>query len=787
MWQHNFLLFFRNIKRNKTSFIINLIGLSTGLACALLIYLWVDDELNFDKFHEKDNQLFQVMQNIKTTKEIVTLGATPGPLAETLAEEMPDVEYAVSVFEIHLQGKPNLSFKDKKIKANCIFAGKDFFNIFSYNLIEGNANQVLADKNSIVISEDLAKILFNSTANFTGKTINYQNEKQFLVSGIFKNVPPNSSMQFDFVLSDKVLRNKYPSIDNWGNNHPSTYILLKQNTNIRQFNDKIARLIERKCGESNRTLFLKPYSDNYLYGNYINGKQTGGRIEYVKLFSIIAVFILVIACINFMNLSTARASGKMKEIGIKKALGASRKSLIFQYLTESILMAFLSLFIAIVIIELFLPLFNEITGKHIIVNFFSSHIYIFLGITLITGLISGSYPALYLSLYNPAKVLKGKLHDSISELWTRKGLVVFQFALSGILIVSVLIVYKQIEYIQNKNLGFNKENVLYFDMEGRVAENQEAFLSEVKNIPGIVNASSTMYHIIGKHNTTGGVTWEGKNPDDIIDFHIYRINYDFIETHGIEMKEGRAFSKDFGSDDSKIICNEAAIKTMGIENPIGKIINLNGENRQIIGVTKDFHFESLHKMVNPLFFILESPSRIFKMMVKINSGTGKETIDKLRILYENFNPGFVFEYKFLDEDYQAIYVAEKRIGVLSRYFAGLAILISCLGLLGLASFAAERRQKEIGIRKTNGAKTREIMLMLSKDFTKWIGIAFIIACPIAYYFMNKWLQNFAYRTNINWWIFGIAVAIALTVALLTVSLQSWRAASRNPVEALRYE
>jgi putative ABC transport system permease protein len=787
MSRHSFIIFLRNIRRNKTSFFINLTGLSTGLACALLIYLWVDDELNFDKFHEKDDQLFQVMQYIKTTKEIVTMGATPGPLAETLAEEMPDVEYAATVFEIHLQGKPNLSYEDKKIKANCIFTGKDFFNIFSYNLIEGDANQVLSDKNSIVISENLAKKLFNSAANVTGKTISYQNEKQLLVSGVFKNVPPNSSMQFDFVLSDKILRGKYPSIDSWGNNHPSTYIVLKQNTNTSQFNDKIARLIERKCGEANRTLFLKPYSDNYLYGNYENGKQTGGRIEYVKLFSIIAIFILLIACINFMNLSTAKASGRMKEIGMKKALGASRKSLILQYLTESILMAFLSLFLAIVIIEIVLPGFNELTGKNITLVFFSSHIYMFLGITLITGFVSGSYPALYLSLHNPAKVFKGKLHDSISELWTRKGLVVFQFALSCILIVSVLVVYKQIEYIQNKNLGFNKENVLYFDLEGRFAENQEAFLSEVKNIPGIVNASGTMYHITGAHNTTGGVAWEGKNPEDVIDFHIYRINLDFIETHGIEMKEGRAFSRDFGTDDSKIICNEAAIKVMGIENPVGRVINLNGEDRQIIGVTRDFHFESLHKMVNPLLFILAPPSRILKMMVKVKSGTEKETISKLRMLYEKFNPGFVFEYSFLNEDIQAQYIAEKRIGVLSRYFAGLAILISCLGLFGLSSFTAQRRVKEIAVRIVHGSTVTGIVRLLSGEFTKLVLISIIIALPLSYFVTRKWLNEFAYRIPLEWWYFVGSGLIALLIAWITVGSQAIKAANTNPAECLKEE
>lgn len=787
MLKHNLLIIFRNFKRNKSSFFINLIGLSTGLACALLIYLWVNDELNFDRFHEKDSQLFQVMQNVDMTEEIVTWDVTPGPLAEALVDEMSEVECAVSVFEVHLQGKPNLSFKDNKIKVNCLFVSKDFFNIFSYDLIEGDANKILTDKSSIVISEELAMKLFNSATNVIGKTINFQNEKQFIVSGIFKGVPPNSSLQFDFVLSDKLLIEKYPSISHWGNSQPSTYVLLKQGTNIQQFNDKIARLIERKCGESHRTLFLRPYSDKYLYGTYENGVQVGGRIEYVKLFSIIAIFILVIACINFMNLSTARASKRMKEIGMKKALGASPKSLIFQYLSESVLMAFLSLFVAIILDESFLPQFNEITGKQITMNFNSFHILIFLGITLFTGLIAGSYPALYLSSFNPVTVLKGKFNSSIGELWPRKGLVIFQFALSGILIVSVLVVYKQIKYIQNKKLGFEKDNVMYFDMEGRITENRDAFLSEVKNIPGIVNASSTSFNILGLHNITGGVSWKGKNPDDIIDFHMQKVNYDFIETHGIKMKEGRAFSKDFGSDNSNIICNEAAIKIMGLKDPIGKVINLWGENRQIIGITKDFHFESLYKKVNPLLFVLASPSQNLKMMVKIKAGTEKETIERLRKFYEKYNPGFVFEYKFLDEDYQAKYVAEKRVAVLSRYFAGLAILISCLGLFGLAAFTAERRRKEIGIRKMLGSSELGIITLLTNDFTKIVLVSLLISLPVSYFVTKHWLDGFAYRIDLQVWYFISAALITLFIAWITVGTQAIKAALANPVESLRYE
>lgn len=789
MLKHHFLLFFRNIKRNKTSFFINLIGLSTGLACTLLIYLWVQDELNFDKFHKRNSQLFQVMQNVKMTNDIITDETTPGPLADVLTEEVPEVEYAAAVLDASIHGKPTLSIGNKNIKAHCLYAGKDFFNIFSFNLIEGNANQVLADKNSIVISEDLAMKLFNTTKNIIGKTLELEHKKTFLVSGIFKRVPFNSSLQFDFVLSFEVIKeNDSSTFYFWGNSVVNTCIILKQGTNIKQLNEKIAGLIKQKGGDPFSTLFLKPYSAKYLNGTYENGIQVGGRIEYVKLFSIIALFILVIACINFMNLSTAKASKRSKEVGIKKAAGASRKKLIIQYIGESLVLSFIALFIALDLVLLLLPQFNEITGKHLRFSFDLYAILSVLGITIFTGLISGSYPALYLSGFNPATILKGKFHSSLRELWTRKGLVVFQFVLSCILIVSVLVVYKQIEFIQTKKLGYDKDNIIYFDCEGKVAENWDAFLTEVKNIPGIVNASSASSIIIGSLNSTTGIEWEGKNPNDLISFVLQWVNYDLIETLSIEMKEGRTFSKDFGSDNSKVIFNEAAIKIMGIKNPVGKEIKLWGKNMQIIGVTKDFHFESLYNKVNPLLFILLPPlSRNLKIMVRIKTRTEKETIVNLRKLYEKYNPGYVFEYKFLDEDYQAQYVGEKRVAILSSYFAGLAILISCLGLFGLAAFTAERRRKEIGIRKVFGSSRLNIIYLVSGDFIKLVFVSILIALPVSFVITRHWLNRFAFRIDLEWWFFLVAGFIAVVIAWLTVGTQAIRAANINPSECLKEE
>jgi hypothetical protein len=408
-----------------------------------------------------------------------------------------------------------------------------------------------------------------------------------------------------------------------------------------------------------------------LYGNYENGVQKGGRIEYVKLFSIIAVFILIIACINFMNLSTAPASRRMKEVGIKKLVGAGRKALILQYLAESVLATFLSQFMAIIIVALLLPQFNNITGKQLTLNFDLNLVLPVLGITLITGVFAGSYPAIYLSGFNPVTILKGKLSSSFGELWVRKGLVVFQFTLSVILIAGVLVVYKQIEFVQTKNLGYDKDNIIYLQLKGKIAENLETSLSEIKNIPGIVNASSTLHTLMGTYSTTSGLNWTGKAPDDDISFEDIEVNFDMIETLGIEMIAGRSFSRNFSNEETKIIFNETAIASMGLQDPVGKVVELFGENREIIGVVKDFHFESLHDDIKPLFFILNSnDARI--ITAKIQAGRERETIERLQKFHETYNPGYPLDYKFLDEDYRALYAAEQRVSILSKYFAGLA-------------------------------------------------------------------------------------------------------------------
>jgi putative ABC transport system permease protein len=801
MLRYYFKIGWRNILKDPQFTFLNLIGLATGIACTLLIYLWVNDELSVDKFHQKDSRLFQVMQNRNSDKGIETIEYTPGLLAESLAEEMPEVEYATSVIPpAWFPDKGILSFKDKKIKADGQFVGKDYFKMFDCPIVHGEKNSLLPDKYSVAISDKLALKLFNTTDNIVGKTIQWKQKDcsgQYIVSAIFKKLPANSSSQFDLLFNYELFREKRPQLKSWGNGDPFTYLLLKKGTDVNQFNAKIADYIKSKDDKlSPRKLFTRRYSDKYLYGKYENGVQAGGRIAYVNLFSIIALLILFIACINYMNLATAKVSGRLKEIGIKKVVGANRLMLILQYLGESILMTFLSLVFAIILIVVLFPSFNEITGKKIHLHFDSDVIFSILSIAFFTGFISGSYPAFYLSGFKPINILKGKLPTSIGEILVRKGLVIFQFTVSVILIVSVMIVYKQLQYIQSKNLGYNRNNVIYFEKGGKASEDYKEgesyeqdlqnFMARVKSVQGVVAASNFRHTITNRQGGTTDVNWEGKSKDNQTSFTDIPCGYDFIETLGIQMKEGRSFSKDFGSKNS-IIFNEAAIEAMGIKNPIGKIVKVWGEDRQIIGVAKNFHFESLYENLKPCFFDFSLSPRLSKIMVRIKPGTEKETLARLQQLYKEANPGLPFEYKFLDDEYKNLYASEQRVGQLSWYFAAIAIIISCLGLFGLAAFTAQKRRKEIGIRKVMGATGVRVAMLLSNDFLRLVTVAILIAFPVAWWAMNKWLEDFVYKTNTGLGVFVLAGTAALLIAVVTVSFQAVKVALANPVKSLRTE
>ncbi len=785
MFKTNLKIAWRNLIKDKQFTFLNVLGLSAGLACSLLIFLWVNDELKFDHLFANNDRLYQLMERQTTNGVVGISDGSSGPLSDAVALQMPEVEYATPLASPGWFPKFTLSANDKIIKASGQYAGKDYFNVFSFKLLDGNKDNVLANKNSIVISDELAKKLFGTSENITGKPIRFQQSEVFYVSGVFEKTPYHSSQQFDFVLPWDYFKSVQDWVTNWNNVGPQNFVMLKKGADVHSFNKKITGIIAAHGGNASRVAFATRFSDVYLHNNVGVNAGSSGRIEYVRMFSLIALFILVIACINFMNLSTAKASKRMKEVGIKKVVGADRKQLIFQFLSESVLLTLVAMLFAVLIATLFLPAFNGITGKEIILHFDTETILIFAGIVLFTGLLAGSYPALYLSKFNPHAILKGKLHSSFAEMISRKALVVFQFTLSSILIIAVIIIYQQMQFIQNTDPGYNKDNIVRMDAEGKIGGTEQEFVNELKNIPGVTSASYTFTNVVGHTFGDYGLSWEGKDPNESVYFEVFGGGYDFIKTMGMHILSGRTFSKDFSGDTSNIILNEAAVKAMNMKDPIGKMVHLYTHPMQIIGVVKDFHFESMHEMVKPSYILLQPHGG--KIVARINSVHQKETIAAIQHLYESYNPGFPFTFIFLDEAYQRQYISETRVSVLSKYFAGLAILISCLGLFGLAAFTAQKRRKEIGIRKVIGASVGSITTMLSVDFLKLILLSLLIAFPLSWWLMNKWLLGFAYRISVTPFVFLIAGASIILITICTISFQSIKAAIANPVNSLHSE
>ena len=793
MLKHILTIAFRNIKKHKSSFAINLTGLSTGLAFAFLLYLWVEDEKGIDKFHVNDDRLYQVMEKSTENGIIRIQDGTQGPLSEAMEKDLPEVENAVTVMSLSKEGM-DITIKngEKSFKSAPLFSGETFFKVFTFPLISGSAATVLKEKNSITISEDLARKLFGSADAALGKPLQWNAfGKDYVssVTGVFKNVSSRSTLKFDAVFTkQKLLQDLWQNGQNWWNTGPETYLLLKEGANLTAFNKKIERFIDKYDKDNIFSLFVRKYSDAYLYGNYEGDKQAGGRITNVRLFSVIAILLLIIASINFMNLSTAKVSGRLKEIGIKKAVGSSRRSLVFQFLGESLFVTALSTVIALLLVALLIPQFNFITGKNLTFNFSMAQLLVLFLIALITGILSGSYPAFYLSGFNALATLKGKFQGKVAELFVRKGLVIFQFVISLVLIVSVLIVYQQIEFAQTKPIGYTKENVVYFEMEGKIFENKKNFFDELRRVPGVVQVGGINQSLIREDggSSTYGVEWPGKIESKNIDFVIRTVDDNLVRTLGMQIKEGKSFSDSLGTNSSYLLVNETAAKIMGLNKPVGMKVKLWGEDKTILGVMKDFHTASVHQPISPLIFRCV-PDDVSMAMVRIEAGSERKVIDNLTAFYSNVNPGYPLNLKFLDETFRAQYLTEERTLTLSKYFACLTILISCLGLFGLAAFDTERRTKEIGIRKVLGADLKNLVTLLSKDFLKLVAIAIILASPVAYYLMNRWLQDFAYRINISWWIFIVSGIMALLIALITVSFQAIKAAIANPIKSLRTE
>ena len=793
MNSRNLKIAWRNQWKHKGAFLINVIGLSVALAAVFFISLWVRDELSVDKFHEKDSQLYQVMEVGHANNSVAVLENTQGLLAESFVKEFPEVEKACAFFSlaqanimVNLKtGGPNVT------KSAGAIADKQFFEMFSYPLLEGKPSEVMNDRNGVVVSASLAKRLYGDTRKAVGKPVEWSFmdfRATATIAGVFADMPHNSTKQFDVVITKEKIFEIIPSFKEWYNESVNSFLQLKAGTDITAFNAKIKNYLAGKGQGDRFSLFVRPYSSAYLYGHYEGGIQTGGRIGYVRLFSIIGLFILIIACINFMNLATANAQTREKEIGVRKAVGSARRNLVFQFLSESVLISGIALVLALLLVVALLPAFNGFTSKTIQLTISPMYIAYSLGITLLTSLLAGAYPAFYLSGLPVISILKGKLRASFAEILARKGLVVFQFMVSFLLIVAVMVINKQIQFIQNMNLGYNRENVISLTREGQLLTNTPAFLNRIKALPEVKNAAALNGGMAEPNavNTTSGVFWEGKPDDQEVNFSVKNMDYDLIETLGMEMVQGRAFSRKFGDEKSSLIFNETAIKTMGLQDPIGKKISMWGEDRVIVGIVKDFLDNSIHEEIRPVIMRFD-PTAATSIVVKIAAGKEKAALTAIESIYKEMNPGYTFEYRFIDQQYQSLYAAEQRITVLSQIFAGIAIVISCLGLLGLISFMAERRAKEIGIRKVLGASISGIVRLLARDFLQLVLIAILIASPLAWYGMSQWLNGFAYSIKLELWMFAGAGVLAMVIAFLTIGFQSVKAALANPVKSLKSE
>ncbi|MBA4850954.1 ABC transporter permease [Emticicia sp. BO119] len=775
----------RNLWKNKTFSLLNILGLALGMACSLLIMLWLQDEIKKDKFHQNGARLYRVMENQFYAGETVTYASTPGILSQHITKDIPEIEMASQML---WEEAPLFTVGDKFEKEKGRYVNGDFLNMFTFELEKGDARTALKRPDGVVISKKLADKYFPNQDPL-GKIIRVDNRDDVMVTGVLKEITEQSSLKFDFLMSYERWLKTNDWAKEWGNNGPRCYVMLNKNASLDKVNAKIKGYIKTKNKDSNVELFIQPYEDVYLYSNYKAGIQDGGRIDYVKMFTIIAIFILVIACINFMNLATARSIKRAKEVGVRKVVGAVRYSLVAQFLGESLIIAFLSLIFAIFIVFLMLPAFNTLTEKHLSLDFTDPmFLLILLGLTVVTGFVAGSYPALFMSSLRPVVVLKGALKFKPSATFFRKGLVVFQFALSIMLIVGMMVVYRQIEFIQSKNLGFDRENMLYMPLEGDLSKTFLSFKQELTNMPGIKSVTCSQADPLQVGSSTQGVNWPGKDTTKIILFSQNPVSYDYLTTMGIKLKGGRDFSPAFSTDTTNYVINEEAAKKMGMKDPVGKEMTMWGRKGTIIGLVKSFHINSLHESIPPLILNMQRGKENWgQVIVRTQAGQTKEAIASMEKAFKKFNPRFPFSYRFTDQEFAAQYKGENVVSKLANYFAFLAIFISCLGLFGLAMFTAEQRTKEIGVRKVLGASVVNITAMLSKDFLKLVLISAVIAFPLAWYLMKNWLQKYAYRIEIQWWFFLLAGILAVLIALLTVSYQSIKAALMNPIKSLKTE
>jgi putative ABC transport system permease protein len=781
----------RNLVRQRSFTLINITGLALGLTCSLVIWLWVEDEKKIDRFHANEKNLFQVYERHFYDGKVQAGYPTQGLLADELKRKIPAVHMASGLEYASAPGTQSaFQSEDKVSKWSGMFAGDDFLSMFSYPIVEGNA-RALQKPLSLAISTQMAEQFFGSPANALGKTLRFQDQEDLRVTAVFEKPGNNSSIQFDFLRSwvDFLKQNAW--VNNWGNTSPSTFVLLHAGADPGKVNQDIRDFIYRyqqKDKSFYSELALQPYGDRYLHSNFSNGYPDGGRIEYVRLFTIVALVVLLIACINFMNLATARSARRAKEVGVRKVIGAGRLTLIGQFAGEALLLTFLAVIFAIGAATYVLPLFNELTGKSLRLPFHSPGFWAtIIALLFSTGLIAGSYPAFFLSSLNPVSVLKSGLKFSWKSVFIRRGLVVFQFSLSIILIVGMIVIYRQLDYVQSRHLGYDKENLIYIPIEGELVQKYDRFKKDLLLDQAIVSISKMRNSPTVIEHHTGSIGWPGKDPNLTISFADAVVGYDFVSTMKLQVKEGRDFSESFGRDSAGYMLNETAVARMGLADPVGKTVTWGNRPGIVIGVLKDFHFNSMHQAIEPLIIRLDEKWSWGTILVRTRPGQIRQAIAKLEQVCRSVNPAFPFTYQFSDQQYAHLYKSEQVVSKISNLFAVLAILISCLGLFGLAAFAAEQRVKELGVRKVLGASVASIIGLLARSFLKPVCVSMLIAFPIAGWWMNKWLQGFAYQAKLEWWMFASAGLATIVIALLTVSYQSIRAAIASPLRSLRSE
>lgn len=771
-------IIFRNFLRQKTYSFINITGLGVGIASTILILLWIQDELSYDRFHQNVDEIYRVIGNYDGT--VVPAGL--GPLAALLKEEIPEVVNTSRYYSSNRVCR----YGDNNFELFGLLVEPAFFDIFDFQFVLGDPKTAFENLGSMVITEETAKKFFGDEDPM-GKVVSGAYESDYKITGVLKDIPNNSSIQFDHLAPFDLVR-YWKQPDSWTASDIPAYVQLLKGSVIEDVNQKLAAINQTHFSAYKTSFSLQPLTRIHLYSNlYFDAPR--GNIQYIYIFAAIALFVLGIACINFMNLTTARFAKRSKEVGLRKVVGANRKQLMGQFFGESTIFALMALPFAFFIVELFLPILNNLSDKQLAVNYYDIRFILSsVALVILTGVFSGIYPALMLSSFHPVKILKNAFGLEKKGVGYRKILVVVQFALSIIVIVGALVIHEQLTYVRNKGLGYQKENLLYLKTGGGFEKIYESAKTELLQNPNIVSVTASDNLPTFLSHTTG-VDWEGRNPEKIEIFQVHGVNYDYFKTHKMELVNGRFFSKEYITDSERAyVVNETAVKTMEMEIAVGSRLTVRGGEGRIIGVVRDFHFRSLHERIEPLVLRLGTLDREFNYLtIRIAQEDIPGTISFIKTVWEKYGQSYPFDFYFLDDKIDELYKADQRTAQIFGYCAFLAIFVSCLGLFGLATFVSEQRTKEIGVRKVLGATVQKIVYILTKDFTKWVLVANIIAWPLAWLAMNTWLQDFAYRINIGLVMFLKAGILAFGIALITVSFHAVKSALSNPVDTLRYE